>query len=483
MVYCTKCGRQLEPDAMFCANCGEKRATVVYPPEQRKTVYDGEIHKCPNCGTTLQSFTAVCPNCGYEISSEKASSSFNDFKNSIAEYDKVISNTPQRPKTGWKTWDNTAKFFWIIFNICTLFVPLIIYYIYPLIKTIIFPKSVPELTPVERSKAALIENYQIPNERESMVNAMLYIKSKISFLESKKFSNKTFFWINLWYKKAENLNQRSIFLLNEDKVLKSNFNDIKVIKSKIEKSIRNKVISGLLVILVLVSVFFVGNYFFKRFDLTDYFGEMTNNIKPFDSSDSDEEDEKMSYKWPSSGICSNLPVPEINDGKIIYDDETEFEIELYNVDESEFEDYINQCRDKGFTIGVEKTHIDFTAYNIDEFYIRVVFYDDDQSLTVTLEAPMLMSEIQWPENSLVKKIPKPESSVGNIYQDGSDVFIVYIDNVSDSAYEEYVDACIDAGFTKNYNRDDTKYYADNIWGNHLVVEKCMFDKMYISIRK
>ena len=37
------------------------------PRIKRKTVYDGELHKCPNCGELLKSFTTVCPTCAYEL--------------------------------------------------------------------------------------------------------------------------------------------------------------------------------------------------------------------------------------------------------------------------------------------------------------------------------------------------------------------------------------------------------------------------------
>lgn len=40
---------------------------------QRKTVYDGEIHKCPNCGELLKAFVAECPACGYEFRGTKSS--------------------------------------------------------------------------------------------------------------------------------------------------------------------------------------------------------------------------------------------------------------------------------------------------------------------------------------------------------------------------------------------------------------------------
>lgn len=91
--FCAYCGTKLDDDARFCKNCGEPVAQAqqsvdeipssdepkmkMEPPKmeqvkedsrsKRKTVYDGELYKCPNCGELLKSFTTVCPTCGYEI--------------------------------------------------------------------------------------------------------------------------------------------------------------------------------------------------------------------------------------------------------------------------------------------------------------------------------------------------------------------------------------------------------------------------------
>lgn len=84
--FCSYCGTKLDEGARFCKNCGESIGQVqsptgtTVPPKtpnteavreeprtSRKTVYDGELHKCPNCGELLKSFTTVCPTCAYEL--------------------------------------------------------------------------------------------------------------------------------------------------------------------------------------------------------------------------------------------------------------------------------------------------------------------------------------------------------------------------------------------------------------------------------
>ena len=75
MAFCTECGHQLADGAKFCYECGVKVNAQASPHgEQRKTVYDGEIHKCPNCGEIIDAYDTICQSCGYEIRGRKTTS-------------------------------------------------------------------------------------------------------------------------------------------------------------------------------------------------------------------------------------------------------------------------------------------------------------------------------------------------------------------------------------------------------------------------
>lgn len=76
MAYCTNCGQKTAEGAKFCTNCGE----IIVPSSQsdsaeRKTQYNGTIHKCPNCGETIDAFVTNCPSCGYELRDSTATNS------------------------------------------------------------------------------------------------------------------------------------------------------------------------------------------------------------------------------------------------------------------------------------------------------------------------------------------------------------------------------------------------------------------------
>lgn len=78
MAFCINCGQELAEGAKFCANCG-KAVSGENPTTQRETVYEGQIHKCPNCGEVLGAFVSVCPSCGYELRGTQSANLIRDF--------------------------------------------------------------------------------------------------------------------------------------------------------------------------------------------------------------------------------------------------------------------------------------------------------------------------------------------------------------------------------------------------------------------
>lgn len=84
MAYCSNCGTKLADGVKFCSECGAKiDITSTVSNEQRKIIYDGEIHKCPNCGDIIDAFELKCEACGYEIRGIKSSSGAQAFSNEI----------------------------------------------------------------------------------------------------------------------------------------------------------------------------------------------------------------------------------------------------------------------------------------------------------------------------------------------------------------------------------------------------------------
>lgn len=191
--------------------------------------------------------------------------------------------------------------------------------------------------------------------------------------------------------------------------------------------------------------------------------------------------QSVTYEWPSVGLNQYLPIPPTEYGDIKTDDETRFNIEIYQVSSEDFEGYVKNCKEKGFTISTTKTDSVFYAYHAEQYKLDIFYWEDKETMDIFLDAPLKMSEIKWPDSKLVKQIPQPESLTGNIRRENSEYFGVYIANTTPEQYNEYVDRCIEAGFTIDYSRGDKTFHAYNKAGYYLVVEQQLFDKIYISI--
>lgn len=74
MPFCSNCGQEIISGAKFCSGCGTPTISATNE-SQRKVTYEGEMHKCPNCGEFIGAFIANCPSCGYELRGAKAVSS------------------------------------------------------------------------------------------------------------------------------------------------------------------------------------------------------------------------------------------------------------------------------------------------------------------------------------------------------------------------------------------------------------------------
>ena len=56
-MFCKKCGTQLKDEYKFCPQCGTSPPHIENDSISKRTiVYDGKLHKCPNCGELLKSF-------------------------------------------------------------------------------------------------------------------------------------------------------------------------------------------------------------------------------------------------------------------------------------------------------------------------------------------------------------------------------------------------------------------------------------------
>ena len=166
-------------------------------------------------------------------------------------------------------------------------------------------------------------------------------------------------------------------------------------------------------------------------------------------------------------------------GEILNNSKEGLYFKLCEIDRQTYDKYINEITNKGYTIDTEDETNTYLAYNEEGYRIYLHWYDNE--LTVDLDSPVKMSEITWPTTGPALKIPKPNSTLGNITWDNDERFSTYIGNITKQDYENYIIACQDAGFTNNHSKTDKRYSATNNDNYKIVLEYHGFNIMYISI--
>ena len=144
MVFCINCGHALAEGAHFCGNCGVAIGEANTETSQRKTVYDGEVYKCPNCAEILNSFMPSCPGCGYELRGAKGASVVKEF----AEKLEKIENTREVGERGFFT-------------------------------EILSALDAEKLNKTDEGKINLIRSFSIPNTKEDILEFMILAASNI----------------------------------------------------------------------------------------------------------------------------------------------------------------------------------------------------------------------------------------------------------------------------------------------------------------
>lgn len=157
-MFCSKCGEKLVVGSKFCNFCGtptnnadpkkeekiNEEPRVEYndePITERQTVYEGNVHKCPNCGEVLNAFTANCPTCGHELRGTKATSAVRELAAKL----EAIESKREAVK-------------------------------HNALKSLYFGQS---LTKTDEQKISLIRSFSIPNTKEDLYEFLILSESNI----------------------------------------------------------------------------------------------------------------------------------------------------------------------------------------------------------------------------------------------------------------------------------------------------------------
>lgn len=240
-----------------------------------------------------------------------------------------------------------------------------------------------------------------------------------------------------------------------------------VFKKKFSNS-RNKGLGTIAFVLSLVLIFpFLSLY-------------NTGVSKPSGSGESSRSNEK--FEWESIVLKDRLPKPSSEYGEINSNSSDRLSAYVYKFSANDFVSYIDLCKEKGYTVEAEETGDSFDAFSKDGYKLSLSYMEYSEEMKISLDEPIELSKVDWPDSSLSKKLPKPNFEKGLITEDSDELFSAYIEMSFDN-FNKYVHKCEEKGFTVERDSEDKYYSAKNGAGNELEVSYYGNNVVEISIKE
>lgn len=530
MAFCSNCGQEIADKCKFCSDCGTPlNSETNEKQERRKNVYEGEIHKCPNCGEVLNSFTLTCPSCGYEIRGNKSSNSVHEFamrllqlndekqkimlirsfpipnsKEDILEFVILASTNIDRKIDNELSDAWQAKFAQAYQKANLLFKD---DEVFQKIQEI-YVKTTKKISKLERLK-------KIKNVRNVLAELMPVLPNLIVVVG---WLLSIFIIIPISGTNLDEAGFNSFQLLLRILFIAGVFLIPPFTRS--ESSLPRLVTTLGLILSIIVLIPLCGN----NLDNVGYSAYKVSLVIDIGCSiiilvkmikEKPETSEKLAgrsavialialalfvvvyiissliasfknsyveeFEWPKTGLSTYIPKPLSTKGEINLNDDEELWLEVEGYSVSEYEAYIEECKSIGFSIDSNKSSMEYEAYNEDGYYLDLMHSDYDNELTIKVHVPYAVDKLEWPTQGLALLIPKPKAELGEIEIDTHSQLSVYVGNISEKKYKAYVNSCNKKGFDVDYSKNDKVYDAKDKKGNSLRIEYKGNNVMYISM--
>ena len=187
---------------------------------------------------------------------------------------------------------------------------------------------------------------------------------------------------------------------------------------------------------------------------------------------------RVDTNWPTNGIGSVTPKPDLGEADIWQNTEEELSLFAADISEDFYKDYKQQCIDGGFTESVNTYQNSYEAYTKEGYHLTV-FLTEKSEFHLNVKAPIKMEHYLWPESGVGSLIPEPDQEYGKINEDRNRSFRADIYGVSAEDFEKYVEACREAGFTKNALQRSNVFTAEDKDGN--MVDLFLYSDFYQTL--
>ena len=190
----------------------------------------------------------------------------------------------------------------------------------------------------------------------------------------------------------------------------------------------------------------------------------------------------QTYTWPSSGLAQLLPQPKDDKGEVTANSDARLAVTVRSTEEADYNDYLQQVKDKGFANEPVNDTNQYTAYDDKGNELELSFNADTKEMKIDLDAAEEMGTLTWPTTGPATLVPAPVSTTGKVTTNSSDEFSAKVGNTSKDDFAAYADQVFAAGFDVDYSKGDTNFTADNAEGTHVSINYLGANVMSVTVK-
>ena len=175
------------------------------------------------------------------------------------------------------------------------------------------------------------------------------------------------------------------------------------------------------------------------------------------------------FAWSDILLADVVPEPESRFGEIIGNSSEYLSLYVYRTSAADYGEYVDACKEKGFTVEADQSEQSYYAYNADGYKLSLYYDESNRKMHIGVDAAEQYGTLVWPDSIIASMLPVPASTTGEITQDDDKGFQAYVSNTPIDEFKNYVAACADRGFNIDAYESDESYSAENSEGYKLSV--------------
>lgn len=165
--------------------------------------------------------------------------------------------------------------------------------------------------------------------------------------------------------------------------------------------------------------------------------------------------------WNIIFLNDEIPEPQSKAFEIHSNTTTDLWIDIHNVTQTDYYKYLSECKALGYTNEVTESTRTYKAFNEDGCCIELTHSEYREELSLMVNKPADLRELNWAEHTVSKVLPEPPSYVGLYQQENAEKTEMIVGEITGDEFIAYCKSCKELGFTIEEAADEHSYSAFN----------------------